>query len=122
MELNKVNKLYNQITIKSGILLLILFLIFIVVFSETKLTIIAATNLSNILLVVLLTINQIIFFYSLSNSNSNHNYKIYIILLSILMTIMLVYTLYIKRIYDEEHKIINQLKEKDILADTNIRC
>jgi hypothetical protein len=122
MELNKVNKLYNQITIKSGILLLILFLIFIVVFSETKLTIIAATNLPNILLVVLLTINQIIVFYSLSNSNSNHNYKIYIILLSILMTIMLGYTLYIKRIYDEEFKIIEELKEKDIIADTNITC
>lgn len=121
MELNKIkiNKLYDQITIKSGILLLIIFLIFIIVFSETKLTIIAATNLSNILLAVILTINQIILFYSLSNHNQ---YKIYVILLSILITIMLLYTLYIKRIYDEEHKIIIQLKKKDIIEDTNVSC
>ena len=122
MELNKVNKLYNQITIKSGILLLIIFLIFIALFSETKLTIIAATNLSNILLVVIIIINQI-FLYYLYNHNHNHNqYKIYMILLSILMTIMLFYTLYIKRIYDEEHNIINQLKEKYIIEDTDVAC
>ena len=45
-----------------------------------------------------------------------------VILLSILMNIMLVYILYIKRIYDEEFKIINQLNEKDIIADTNVAC
>jgi hypothetical protein len=122
IELNKINKLYNHITIKTGIILIIIILIFIIIFSETKLTIIAATQISPIYLLVLLTINQIIFFYSLSNSNFNHNYKIYIILLSILMTIMLVYTLYINRIYDEENKIINQLKEKDIIEDANVAC
>jgi len=120
MELNKVNKLYNQITIKTTPILIIIFLSFIILFSETKLTIIMATNLSNILLVVLIIITQI-FLYYLFNSNYNQ-YKVYIILLSILITIMLLYILYIKRIYDEELKIINQLKEKDIIADTNVAC
>lgn len=120
MELIKLKELYNHITIKSGILLLIIFLIFIALFSETKLTIIAATKLSNILLVVLITINQILLYYL---SNHNHNqYKIYMILLSILISLILIYTLYIKRIYDEENKIINQLKEKDIIEDTNLVC
>jgi hypothetical protein len=113
-------KLYNQITIKIGIILIIIFLSFIIVFSETQLTIIMATKLSNILLVVILTINQICLYYLL---NHNYNqYKIYIILLSILISFMLVYTLYIKRIYDEEKQIINKLKEKDIIEDTNIAC
>ena len=124
MELVKIKepmiKLYNQITIKSGIILIIIFLSFIVLFSETKLTIIMANKLSNILLVVLLTINQIIFYYSFSNYYNQ--YKIYIILLSILLTFMLVYILYIKRIYEEEYKIIEDLKEKDIVEDTNIVC
>jgi len=119
MELNK------QITIKTTPILIIIFLSFIILFSETKLTIIMATNLSNILLVVILTINQL-FLYYLSNINSTHynynQYKICIILLSILITIMLLYILYIKHIYDEEFKIINQLKEKDIIADTNVAC
>ena len=114
MEINKL------ITIKIIPILIIIFLFFIILFSETKLTIIMATNLSNILLVVILTINQL-FLYSLLNYNYNQ-YKICIILLSILITIMLLYTLYIKRIYDEELKIINQLKEKDIIADTNVAC
>ena len=113
----EINKL---ITIKIIPILIIIFLFFIILFSETKLTIIMATNLSNILLVVILTINQL-FLYSLLNYNYNQ-YKICIILLSILITIMLLYTLYIKRIYDEELKIINQLKEKDIIADTNVAC
>ena len=113
-------KLYNQITIKSGIILIIIFLSFIVVFSETKLTIIMATNLSTILLVVLLSINQIIIYYSFSNYNNQ--YKLYIFLVSILITFMLLYTLYIKRIYEEEAKIIEELKEKDIIEDTNIVC
>jgi hypothetical protein len=119
MELNK------QITIKTIPILIIIFLSFIILFSETKLTIIMATNLPNILLVVLIIITQI-FLYYLSNNNFTHynynQYKICIILLSILMSIMLVYILYIKRIYDEEFKIINQLKEKDIIADTNVAC
>ena len=114
----ELNKLYNQITIKSGIILLIIFLSFIIVFSETKLTIIMASNLSNILLVLILIINQIF----LLNHNYNNQYKIYTILLSILITFMLFYTIYIKRIYDEEHKIIEELKEKDIIEDTNIVC
>jgi len=116
----ELNKLYNQITIKSGIILIIIFLSFIIVFSETQLTIIMATKLSNILLVVILTINQICLYYLL---NHNYNqYKIYVILLSILISFMLVYTLYIKRIYDKENQIINKLKEKDIIEDTNIAC
>jgi hypothetical protein len=124
MELLKIKeplvKLYNQITIKSGIILIIIFLSFIVVFSETKLTIIMATILSTILLVVLLSINQIIIYYSFSNYNNQ--YKLYIFLVSILITFMLLYTLYIKRIYEEEAKIIEELKEKDIIEDTNIVC
>jgi hypothetical protein len=44
------------------------------------------------------------------------------ILLSILITFMIFYTLYIKRIYEKESKIINNLKEKDIIEDTNIVC
>lgn len=117
----ELNKIYNQITIKSGIILIIILLSFIVLFSETKLTIFTATNLSNILLVLILIINQIILFYSLSIHNHNQ-YKIYMILLSILITFMLFYTLYIKRIYTEEHIIILNLKEKDIIEDTNIVC
>jgi Ca2+/Na+ antiporter len=113
-------KIYNQITIKSGIILLIIFLSFIALFSETKLTIIMAMKLSNILLVLMLILNQIIFYYYLSNNN-NH-YKIYMILLSILITFMIFYTLYIKRIYEEESEIIEELKEKDIIEDTNIVC
>lgn len=115
-----INKLYNQITIKTGIILLIILLSFIVLFSETKLTIIMATNLSNILLVVILSINQILLYYLLNYNNNQ--YKLYIILLSILITFMLFYTLYIKRIYEEEYQIINKLKEKDIVEDTNIVC
>ena len=114
------NNLYNQITIKTGIILLTILLSFIVLFSETKLTIIMANKLSNILLVVILTINQILLYYLL-NYNNNQS-KIYIILLSILITFMLFYTLYIKRIYEEEYQIINKLKEKDIVEDTNIVC
>jgi cobalamin biosynthesis protein CobD/CbiB len=123
MELNKIKikELYNHITIKSGILLLIIILSFIALFSETKLTIIAATKLSTVGIILTLIINQIILFYSLSNHNHNQ-YKIYMILLSILISLMLFYTLYIKRIYDEEYKIINQLKEKDIIEDTNVSC
>jgi hypothetical protein len=75
MELNKVNKLYNQITIKTTPILIIIFLSFIILFSETKLTIIAATNLSNILLVVILTINQLLLYY-LSNINYQEIYKL----------------------------------------------
>jgi Ca2+/Na+ antiporter len=116
----EVIKLYNQITIKSGIILIIIFLSFIALFSETKLTIFMATNFSTILLVVLLSINQIIFYYSFSNYNNQ--YKIYTFLLSILMTFMLIYILYIKRIYNEEHNIIEELKEKDIIENTNIVC
>ena len=123
MELNKIKikELYNQITIKSIPILIIIILSFIVIFSETKLTIIAATKLSTVGIILTLIINQIILFYPLSNHNRDQ-YKIYMILLSILMTVMLFYILYIKRIYDEEHNIIIQLKEKDIIEDTNVSC
>ena len=60
MELNKLN---NQITIKTTPILLIILLSFIAIFSETKLTIIMATNLPNILLVVSIIITQIFRIY-----------------------------------------------------------
>jgi hypothetical protein len=44
------------------------------------------------------------------------------ILLSVLITFAVIYIIYIKRIYDEEMKLIIQLKDKDILEDTNVTC
>jgi hypothetical protein len=48
--------------------------------------------------------------------------QIYTIVISGLITILLLYVLYIKRIYTEEFEIIKDLKEKDIIEDTNIVC
>jgi RsiW-degrading membrane proteinase PrsW (M82 family) len=113
----------ERITIKSAPFLMIIILSFIMIFTGTRLTINAADKLSNILLVVILTINQLILFYNIHNINNNpKHYKIYMILISILMTFALLYILYIKRIYDEERKIINQLKHKEIIEDSIITC
>jgi hypothetical protein len=125
MEVNKeaLQKIYNQITMKTAPVLIIIFLTFLITFSGTKLTIMAATNMSYFLLVGMLILNQIIclFFLKTHNQNQNH-YKIYIILMSILMTVALIYILYIKRIYDKEKQIITKLNEQDILKDTNVTC
>ena len=118
-------KIYNQITMKTAPILIIIFLSFLVTFSGTKLTIMAATNLSYFLLVSMLILNQFICFYLLKIPNQNQNhYKIYIymILMSILITFALIYILYIKRIYDKEEQIITKLNEQDILKDTNVTC
>jgi hypothetical protein len=118
-------KIYNQITMKTAPILIIIFLSFLVTFSGTKLTITAATNLPYFLLVGMLILNQIICFFLFKIPNQNqHHYKIYIymILMSILMTFALIYILYIKSIYDKERQIIRQLNEQDILKDTNVTC
>jgi hypothetical protein len=127
MELNKeaLQKIYNQITMKTAPVLIIIFLTFLITFSGTKLTIMAATDMSYFLLVGMLILNQIIclFFLKTHNQNQNQNqYKIYIILMSILMTFALIYIIYIKRIYDKEKQIITKLNEQDILKDTNVTC
>jgi hypothetical protein len=125
MELNKeaLQKIYNQITMKTAPVLIIIFLSFLITFSGTKLTIMAATDMSYFLLVGMLILNQIIclFFLKTHNQNQNH-YKIYIILMSILMTFALIYIIYIKRIYDKEKQIITKLNEQDILKDTKVTC
>ena len=125
MEVNKeaLQKIYNQITMKTAPVLIIIFLTFLITFSGTKLTIMAATNMSYFLLVGMLIMNQILCFFFLKTHNQNQNhYKIYIILMSILMTVALIYILYIKRIYDKEKQIITKLNEQDILKDTNVTC
>lgn len=113
------NKMYNEINVKTGPYLIILFLIFMILFGCTNITINAATNLSYNLLVMLLIINQILFYFFLHDQNQ---YKIYITLLSGLITFAIFYIIYIKRIYDEEMELIIQLKDKDILEDTNVTC
>lgn len=113
------NQIYNEINIKSAPYLMILFLTFMIAFGCTSITINAATNLSYNLLVMLLIINQILFYFFLHDQNQ---YKIYITLLSVLITFAVIYIIYIKRIYDEEMKLIVQLKDKDILEDTNVTC
>jgi hypothetical protein len=55
-------------------------------------------------------------------NHQNHGSQIYTILISGFMTISLLYVLYIKRIYSKEAEVINDLKEKDIIEDTNIVC
>ncbi len=113
------NQIYNEINIKTAPYLIILFLTFMIIFGCTSITINAATNLSYNLLVMLLIINQILFYFFLHDQNQ---YKIYITLLSVLITFAVIYIIYIKRIYDEEMKLIVQLKDKDILEDTNVTC
>lgn len=125
MDLNKeaLQKIYNQITMKTAPVLIIIFLTFLITFSGTKLTIMAATDMSYFLLVCMLILNQIICLFFLKTHNQNQNqYKIYIILMSILMTFALIYIIYIKRIYDKEKQIITKLNEQDILKDTNVIC
>jgi hypothetical protein len=55
-------------------------------------------------------------------NRQNQEAQIYTIVISGLITILLLYVLYIKRIYSEEFEIITDLKEKDIIEDTNIVC
>ena len=110
------NQIYNEVNIKSVPYLIILFLTFMILFGCTNITISAADNLSYTLLVVILTINQLLLYYN------NNQYKIYIILTSILMTVALLYVIYIKRIYDKEMQVIIELKDKDIIDDVNISC
>lgn len=112
-------KLNNEINYKTAPYLVILFLVFMIIFGCTSITINAATNLSYNLLVILLIINQIFFYLFL---HEQKQYKIYIVLLSVLITFAIFYIIYIKRIYDEEMKLIIQLKDKDILEDTNVTC
>jgi hypothetical protein len=95
------NEVYKEINFKSVPFLIILFLTFMILFGCTNITIFAADNLSYLLLVILLFINQIFLYYN------NNQYKIYIILTSLLMTFALLYVIYIKRIYDKEKQIIN---------------
>ena len=105
---------------KTAPVLIIIFLLFFLIFSGTKLTIMAATDMSYFLLVGMLILNQIIclIFLKTHNQNQNQNhYKICMILMSILTTIALFYILYIKRIYDKERQIITKLNEQDILKE-----
>lgn len=113
------NEIYNEVTIKTAPYLVILFLTFMIIFGCTSITINAATNLSYNLLVILLIINQILLYFFLHDQKQ---YKIYMILLSVLITFAVIYIIYIKRIYDEEMELIIQLKDKDILEDTNVTC
>jgi len=111
-----IKQIYNEVNFKSVPFLIILFLTFMILFGCTNITISAADNLSYPLLVILLFINQIFLYYN------NNQYKIYIILTSLLMTFALLYVIYIKRIYDEEMQLIIDMKDKDIIDDTNISC
>ena len=94
----------------------IIVLTFILIFSGTKLTINAATNLSITGLFVLLTSQIVILYYGLMHK------QIYINVISALIMLGILYTLYIKCIYSQEAEIIKDLKEKDIVEDTNIVC
>ena len=76
--------------------------------------------MSYTLLVVILTMNQLASYFIFNHQNQGT--QIYTILISILLTFSLLYVLYIKRIYTEELEIIKDLKEKDIVEDTNIAC
>jgi len=117
-----IKQIYNEIKIKTVPYLIIIVLTFIIAFSCTRITINMANNLSYLLLVSILTMNQIILFFSFSFSFSSNQSKLYIILVSILITFALLYVIYIKRIYDEEMQIIQQLKDKDIIEDVNVSC
>jgi len=92
-------------------IIIIIVLTFILIFSATKLTINAATNLSTSCLLLLLTSQVIILCYGLMHK------KLYINVISALIMIGLLYTLYIKQLYIKEAEIINVLKEKDILVN-----
>jgi hypothetical protein len=117
---NKIfNEVYKEVNFNSFPFLIIHFLTFMILFGCTNITITAADNFSYLLLVGILTINQILLYFLLYNQN---HYKIYMILSSLLMTFALLYIIYIKRIYDEEMQLIVDLKNKDIIDDTNISC
>ena len=113
-------KLYSQLSLKTAAPLIIIFLIFMILFCFTSITINAANNMSYTLLVVILTMNQLASYFIFNHQNQGT--QIYTILISILMTFSLLYVLYIKRIYTEELEIIKDLKDKDIVEDTNIAC
>jgi Ca2+/Na+ antiporter len=95
---------------------IIIVLTFILIFSATDLTIKAATKLSYACLFLLLTSQAMLVYYG------HMNKQIYIKLVAALLLLGLLYTLYIKRIYSQEEEIIKDLKEKDIVEDTNIVC
>jgi len=113
-------KLYSQLSLKTAAPLIIIFLLFMILFCFTSITINAATNMSYTLLVVILTMNQLASYFIFNHQNQGT--QIYTILISILLSFSLLYVLYIKRIYTEELEIIKDLKEKDIVEDTNIVC
>ena len=97
--------------LKSVPIIIIIVLTFILIFSATKLTINAATNLSTSCLLLLLTSQVIILCYGLMHK------QLYINVISALIMIGLLYTLYIKQLYIKEAEIIQELKEKDILVN-----
>jgi hypothetical protein len=106
-----ITNLYDQLTIKSVPIIIIIVLTFILIFSATKLTINAATNLSASCLLLLLTSQVIILCYGLMHKH------LYVNVISASIMIGLLYTLYIKQLYIKEAEIINVLKEKDILVN-----
>jgi Ca2+/Na+ antiporter len=113
-------KLYSQLSLKNVPQLIIIFLIFMILFCFTSITINAANKLSYTLLVMILIINQFGCYFIFNHQNQGT--QIYTILISILITFSLLYVLYIKRIYTKEAEIIKDLKDKDIIEDTNIAC
>jgi Ca2+/Na+ antiporter len=97
------------------IIIIIIVLILILIFCQTNLTI-QASNLSYYSLLLLLAIQLCVFCYGLIHK------QIYMLVIPGLMLLGLVYTLYIKQIYVKESEIIQELKEKDIIKETNIIC
>jgi amino acid permease len=108
----------EQTTIQSGIIMIIILLTFILIFSGTKLTIKVASELCYSWILLFLIISQLVFLYGIldkNNLNKNNHKQIYILEISGLISIALVYILYIKRIYDIEKRIVEDLKEKNII-------
>ena len=89
---------------------IIIVLIFILIFSASNLTIKGA-QLSYSYLLLLLISQLCIFCYGLIHK------QIYTMLIPALILLGLLYTLYIKQIYIKEAKIIQDLKERDILEE-----
>ena len=89
---------------------LIIVLTFILMFSASNLTIQGA-RLSYLKLLILLISQLCIFCYGLIHK------QIYTMLISGLILLGLLYTLYIKQIYIREAEIIQDLKEKDIISE-----
>ena len=92
---------------------IIIVLTFILIFSATNLTIRGA-QLSYSYLLLLLISQLIICYYGLIHK------QIYTMLIPGLITLCLLYTLYIKQIYIREAEIIQNLKEKDIIEKNAI--